>query len=78
MVRILRSMFGTRLTVGDELDDGRVEVEMRGHSEWVVAAEIAGFGDRVEVVEPAVVRELLARIGAELTRSYATSTFSAR
>lgn len=62
----MRGAFGTRMRVGDDLDDGRVEVVLRMHTEWAAAAELAGFGANVEVLEPAAVRERLAQLGAEL------------
>jgi predicted DNA-binding transcriptional regulator YafY len=70
VVWLLRTLFGTRLTLGDDTGDGRVEVEIRGHEVQSVAGELAGLGARVEVLEPAAVREQLATIGAELTRRY--------
>lgn len=70
----LRGMFGTRLTVADAgpdaRPDGRVEVHISGRDPWLLAAEIAGFGDRLEVLEPVEVRQNLARIARELTARY--------
>ena len=70
----IRWSFGTRFrTVGDEDDDatsGRVDVELRAQSAFVLAAELAGFGRLVEVANPDV-RAELARIGTELTETYA-------
>jgi len=70
MLGVLRSVFGTRLTVGDPAPDGRVDVEIRGHAEAIVGAELAGFADHVEVLAPQAVRDHLAHLGASLTRSY--------
>ena len=70
MVRWLRSIIGTRLSVDSETKDGRVEVEIRSWSAHAVASELAAFGSRVEVLRPPEVRDELARIGAELTRQY--------
>ena len=67
---LLRSMFGKRLAVGEPDADGRVDVEMRGHHVEAIAGELAGLGERVEVLEPPEVRERLARIGAELAATY--------
>ena len=70
IVGVLRGVLGTRLTVGDAGDDGRVTIEVRGHSAHVVAAELAGWADHVEVVAPDAVRNHLARLGALLTDRY--------
>lgn len=62
----LRGSFGTRLTVGERLDDGRFLVEVGGVSvEWMTA-ELAPFGGYIEVRSPGEVRQGLARLGAEL------------
>jgi predicted DNA-binding transcriptional regulator YafY len=66
----LRSAFGSRLTVGEAGEDGRVEVELRSWSPHAIAGELASFGRWVEVIEPAEARAELARIGAELTERY--------
>ena len=63
-------MFGTRVRFGPTTDDGRVEVELRGQGEWALAAEIAGFGSLVEVLDPPEVRAHLARIATELAGTY--------
>jgi len=70
-VGLCRYSFGTRVRFGAATADGRVEVELRGHSIRALAGELAGFGGAVEIVEPAELREQLARIGAELTSTYA-------
>lgn len=70
IVGVLRGVLGTRLTVGDVADDGRVTLEVRGHSAHIVAAELAGFADHVEVVAPDAVRHHLAHLGARLTDRY--------
>ena len=67
---MLRSVLGTRMTVGETTDDGRVAVEVRGHSAHVVAAELAGFADQLEVIAPAAVRNHLAHLGTRLTDRY--------
>ncbi|HJS26683.1 MAG TPA: WYL domain-containing protein, partial [Actinomycetota bacterium] len=67
----LRSEFGTRLSVGEQLGDAdRVEVELRSWSAHTLAGELAAFARWVEVVEPEEVRDELARIGAELSERY--------
>ncbi len=67
---VLRGRFANRLDVGEIGDDGWVELVLRGPSPWVLAAEIAGFGSRVQVIEPAEICERLAEIGAELCEHY--------
>jgi predicted DNA-binding transcriptional regulator YafY len=69
----LRSMLGTRCTVRDRdgPDGDRVVVEVRSWSAHTVAAELAAFGSRAEVVDPQEVRDELARLGRELAGLYA-------
>ncbi len=69
--RWLRGAFGTRLHVSDDVrSDGRSEVRLRSWSAHSLAAELASFGNRVEVLEPPEVRHELARIGADLAALY--------
>lgn len=70
MAGALRGTFGTRLTVGESTEDGRVIVEVRGHSAEVVAAELAGWADHLEVIAPDSVRRHLALLGKLLTERY--------
>ena len=70
IVGVLRGVLGTRLTVGATADDGRVAIEVRGHSAQVVAAELAGFADHVEVTGPDAVRSHLAHLGQSLRDRY--------
>lgn len=70
-VSVLRYVLGTRLGIGAARPDGRVEVELRGHSLGSLAGEIAGFGEAMEVVEPEELRNSLAAIGRALTDRYA-------
>jgi len=69
-VHICRWVLGNRVRIGPTGDDGRVEVELRGHNLHSVAAEIAGLGAGVEIVEPVELREKLAEIAAELVALY--------
>ncbi len=71
VARWCRSTFGTRVRIGPSGDDGRVEVELRGHSARSLAAEVAGFGTWLEVVDPPEVRRHLADLGQELAATYA-------
>jgi predicted DNA-binding transcriptional regulator YafY len=68
---VLRWMFGNR--VGDDSPDasGRVTVTVRAHSELMMARQLAGFGEAVEVVSPSAVQEHLAEIGRGLVRRHA-------
>lgn len=66
-----RYAFGTRIRIGHAVDDGRVEVEIRSHSEYSIAGELAGSGRQIEVLEPDSVRVRLAELAAELSALYA-------
>ena len=70
IVGVLRGVLGTRLTVGRTDDDGRVTIEVRGHSTQIVAAELAGFADHIEVTAPEAVRDHLAHLGTRLRDRY--------
>jgi predicted DNA-binding transcriptional regulator YafY len=70
IVVYLRYTFGTRVRIGPAGPDGRVAVEVRGHTLESVAGELAGFGGAVEVLSPPEVRAELARIGCELAARY--------
>jgi predicted DNA-binding transcriptional regulator YafY len=66
----LRGQLGGRLTVGETAEDGRVVVQIGAQSAGAITWEIAGYGDRIEVLDPPEVREMLARIGADLVARY--------
>ncbi len=68
---VLRYLFGTRVEAGGAGPDGRLEVELRGHSELMVARQLAGFADGIEIVSPVSVRRHLADIGRGLVRRHA-------
>jgi predicted DNA-binding transcriptional regulator YafY len=70
-VRVLRWMFGSRVTIGSTAGDGRVAIEVRGHHVHSLAGELAGLGSQVEVLGPPEVRARLAEVGAELVARYA-------
>ena len=46
---VLRYIFGSRIEDGSEEADGRVEVALRAQSELMVARQLAGFADALEV-----------------------------
>jgi predicted DNA-binding transcriptional regulator YafY len=56
--------------IGPTGADGRVEVELRGHTTRSLAGEIAGLGAALEIVDPDEIRDLLATIGDELAALY--------
>ena len=70
-VRLCRWVLGNRVQIGPSAPDGRVPIEIRGHSVESLAGELAGLGHGVEVVDPPELRAQLARIGAELAALYA-------
>ena len=72
-----RYVLGTRLQIGMAVDDGRVEVQIRGQSDYSIASELAGFGGLVEVLDSPGVRDRLAAIAEELGALYAGTAASA-
>ncbi|WP_125777129.1 helix-turn-helix transcriptional regulator [Antribacter gilvus] len=71
VVHVLRRQFGQHCHVEGPADDGRVRVRVAAHLHRSIAERLAGWGDAVEVVEPAEVRAELAQIGTELVARYA-------
>ena len=69
-VPVLQSHYGRHCEVLDTLDDSRVRVRVASHMARSIAEQLAGWGKAVEVLEPEAVRNELARIGAELVRTY--------
>ncbi len=67
---ILRMALGDRLEVGGSATDGRVEVVIRGHNEYMLAGELAGLVEWIEVTGPPGVRDHLASIGNALVERY--------
>jgi predicted DNA-binding transcriptional regulator YafY len=72
-VGFLRARVGPRVRIGPAGDDGRVAIEVRGHSDRSLAAELAGFGALVEIHEPQSLRTALREVGEELVGSYSRS-----
>ena len=71
MAGLCRWLLGNRLSIGPAAPDGRVEVEIRGHSHRSLIGELAGLGTAVEVVEPPEIRRGLGKMGQELAAMYA-------
>ena len=66
----LRMVLSDRLEVGGSTTDGRIEVVIRGHSEYALAGELAGLVEWLEVTGPPGVRDHLAAIGHALAERY--------
>ncbi|MFD4179765.1 helix-turn-helix transcriptional regulator [Rhodococcus sp. NPDC058514] len=71
-VPILRNHFGRHCHADGDADDGRARIRLAAPTPLDIARNLAGWGAAVEVLEPQAVRDELARIGAELTGSYAS------
>jgi hypothetical protein len=71
-VWLCRSIFGERVQIGPPGPDGRIDISFRGHAVESLAGELAGLGARVEILEPAAVRDALHEIGAGLMARYAS------
>lgn len=70
-VRPLKWYFGTGMQILDRADDGCLTVRLAAHADVAMAAQIAGFGERVRLVDaPDGVVEHLRRIGRELSDLY--------
>jgi predicted DNA-binding transcriptional regulator YafY len=70
----MRGHFGTRLTVGGTVDDGRVAVEIGFGATHNVAMELAGYSFGLEVLDPPDVCRELAAIGTRLVERYGTAS----
>ncbi len=68
---VLRYIFGSRVGEGSVDRSGRVTVELRAQSELMLARQLAGFADAIEVLSPSAVRDHLAQIGRGLVRRHA-------
>jgi predicted DNA-binding transcriptional regulator YafY len=66
----LRAHFGTRLSVGESVEDGRVTVELGFGNEEQAAMQLAGYGLALEVLRPAGLRAELVAIGSQLLERY--------
>ena len=70
VVDVLRYLFGNRIEASERDRAGRIEVELRAQSELMMARQLAGFADRIEVIAPAALRDHLADIGRGLVRRH--------
>ncbi|WP_405888179.1 WYL domain-containing protein [Streptomyces sp. NBC_01136] len=70
---VLRQLLGGRLRTGEVQCDGRVEFTADGPSVEILAAQLAGLGGRIEVLDPPEARESLVRLGESLTAVYGAS-----
>ena len=64
-VPVLQRQFGRYCTVADA-DTGRSIVEVRAHQLTGLAEQLAGWGNRIDVLPPADLRAELRRIGTDL------------
>ncbi len=69
-IETLRWMFDDQAVVGDTAADGRTRVRVRGRRVDVLAAQVAGFGRDVEVVDPPAARRFLAALAGQLREIY--------
>jgi predicted DNA-binding transcriptional regulator YafY len=68
----LRAEFGRQCVVNSPVEARPLSVRLAAPTAEMIARRLAGWGELVEVLEPASVRADLARIGSELTRRYTT------
>ena len=66
----LGQWLGTRASCGPAEADGWIPIALRGHSVRSLAAEIAGFGRHLVMVDPPELLAALAEIGEELRLAY--------
>ncbi|VFB01977.1 helix-turn-helix transcriptional regulator [Nocardia cyriacigeorgica] len=77
LLPILRDQQGRHCVVDGPVDDGRIRVRITAPTAWMVAQQLAGWGDSIEVLGPDEVRAELARIGAALVGRYGATSPSA-
>ncbi len=71
-LRPLRWVFGAKLRIGPAAADQRIEVEVGGPDHAALVRMLVMFGASIEVIEPAVIRDELGRIGQDLAKLYAS------
>lgn len=74
LLPILRDQQGRHCVVDGPVDDGRIRVRITAPTAWMVAQQLAGWGDSIEVLGPDEVRAELARIGAALVGRYGATS----
>lgn len=67
---LLRSILGGRLDIGGAAADGRIEVVIRGATDYALAGELAGLIEWLDITGPQGVRDHLAAMGAALAERY--------
>ncbi|URM97963.1 YafY family transcriptional regulator [Actinomadura madurae] len=70
-VFVLRERFGRHCHTEAAAGQGRVRVRVGAPTPLDIARDLAGWGGRIDVLEPPSVRDELARIGTELAARYA-------
>ena len=55
----------------EPVDDHHTRLRVSAQTESIIARQLAGWGDGIEVVEPSSLRDELARIGRELVDRHA-------
>lgn len=70
LLPVLQDRQGRHCVVDGPIADGRVSVRISAPSPLMIAQQLAGWGATLEVLEPASVREELARLGTELVDRY--------
>lgn len=70
VVPVLRDRLGRHCIEAGPAADGRIELRVTAHLPRAVAEQLAGFGNRLEVVAPESVRAEMALLAAELNEIY--------
>ncbi|MGD9704375.1 MAG: helix-turn-helix transcriptional regulator [Acidimicrobiia bacterium] len=73
IVRWMRGHFGTMLSVGEAVADGRIALDIGFGATQHAAFELAGYSSGLEVIDPPEVRSELAAIGRRLVDCYGTA-----
>jgi hypothetical protein len=70
VVTWLRSQFGRHCRTGEPGPDGRVPMEVAAPTPAMIARQLAGWGEAVELVDDGPVRDELVRIATGLAARY--------
>lgn len=73
VVPLLHEQFGRYCAVLGREADGRTILEVRAHLRVALAEQLAGWGNRIEVIAPAELRDDLARLGEELVTHHGSA-----